>query len=132
MKIGFLAGAFDVIHPGYIRMFKDAKTVCDYLIVGLHEDPSRARPDTKIKPVHTLDEREEILLSIRYVDQVIRYKTEQDLLWILENTKIDVRILGSDYKDKGYTGKDFDIEVHFHNRNHNYSTTKLKQKIKET
>lgn len=132
MKIGFLAGAFDVIHPGYIRMFKDAKTVCDYLIVGLHEDPSIERPDTKIKPVHTLDEREEILLSIRYVDQVIRYKTEQDLLWILENTKIDVRILGSDYKDKGYTGKDFDIEVHFHNRNHNYSTTKLKQKIKET
>jgi len=132
MKIGFLAGAFDVIHPGYIRMFKDAKTVCDYLIVGLHEDPSTERPDTKIKPVHTSDEREEILLSIRYVDQVIRYKTEQDLLWILENTKIDVRILGSDYKDKDYTGKDFDIEVHFHNRNHNYSTTKLKQKIKET
>jgi len=132
MKIGFLAGAFDVIHPGYIRMFKDAKTVCDYLIVGLHEDPSKERPNTKIKPVHTSDEREEILLSIRYIDQVIRYETEQDLLLILENTKIDVRILGSDYKDKDYTGKEFDIEVHFHNRDHNYSTTKLKQKIKET
>ena len=132
MTIGFLAGAFDVIHPGYIRMFKDARTVCDYLIVGLHEDPSTERPNTKIRPVHTSDEREEILLSIRYVDQVIRYKTEKDLLLILENANIDIRILGSDYKDKDYTGKDLNIKVHFHDRNHNYSTTKLKQKIKET
>lgn len=132
MTIGFLAGAFDVIHPGYIRMFKDARTVCDYLIVGLHEDPSIERPNTKIRPVHTSDEREEILLSIRYVDQVIRYKTEKDLLLILENANIDIRILGSDYKDKDYTGKDLNIKVHFHDRNHNYSTTKLKQKIKET
>ena len=73
--------------PVILGCLKMLRTVCDYLIVGLHEDPSIERPDTKIKPVHTLDEREEILLSIRYVDQVIRYKTEQDLLWILENTK---------------------------------------------
>ena len=131
MITGVIAGAFDVIHPGYIKLFNECKKHCDKLHLFLHIDPSIERPDTKIKPVHTLDEREEILLSIRYVDQVIRYKTEQDLLWILENTKIDVRILGSDYKDKDYTGKDFDIEVHFHNRDHNYSTTKLKQKIKE-
>lgn len=131
MKIGFLAGAFDIIHPGYIRMFKDAKLVCDYLIVALHDDPSTERPNAKIKPVHTMDEREEILSAIKYIDEVIRYTTESDLYSILESRQIDVRILGTDYQDKDYTGKDLGIKTHFHHRNHNYSTTRLKQKIKE-
>jgi glycerol-3-phosphate cytidylyltransferase len=131
MKVGLLAGSFDIIHPGYIKMFKDAKRVCDYLIVALHEDPSQDRPHTKIKPVHTSDEREEILLSIKYVDEIIRYQTEEDLYLILERLNIDFYIIGDDYKNKRYTGEDLNLPVYFHKRDHNYSTTNLKKKIAE-
>ena len=123
MTIGFLAGAFDVIHPGYIRMFKDARTVCDYLIVGLHEDPSIER-EYKLKPVQTVEERKEILLAIQYIDDVIVYQKEETFLEYLKN--YDIRFLGTDYRDGSYTGKDLNIDIIWLTRNHDYSTTKLK------
>ena len=128
-KIGFLAGSFDLIHPGYILMFEDAKKYCDHLIVALQTDPTIDRP-AKNKPVQTIEERKIILSSIKYIDEILIYETEKDLYNLLKNIKIDVRILGSDYEDKVYNGYDLDIPVHFHKRNHNWSTTNLKNKIR--
>jgi glycerol-3-phosphate cytidylyltransferase len=131
LKKGIIAGAFDIIHPGYIRLFKDAKTVCNHLTVALHEDPSMARP-YKLKPVQTVEERKEVLKAIKYVDDVIVYQSEKTFHWYLESGDYDVRILGTDYEDGSYTGKDIDISVQFVDRNHNYSTTGLKRKIFES
>jgi glycerol-3-phosphate cytidylyltransferase len=126
---GIIAGAFDIIHPGYIRMFKECKNYCNHLTIALHDDPSLERP-FKLKPVQTLSEREEILKSIKYIDDVIFYREENTFLDNLDN--YDVRFLGSDYKDGSYTGKDKDIKVVFIERNHSYSTTNIKSKIFES
>ena len=130
-KVGFLAGSFDLIHPGYILMFQDAKKYCNHLIVGLQTDPTIDRP-TKNKPVQTIEERKIILSSIKYIDEIIIYETEKDLYNLLKNNKIDIRILGSDYEDKIYNGYDLNIPVYFHKRNHNWSTTNLKNKIRNS
>ena len=127
-KIGFLAGNFDVIHPGYIKMFKDSKSVCDCLVVGLHEDPSSERPE-KTKPILTVEERKEMLLSLKFIDKIIVYKTEADLVQLLTTLNPDVRILGSDYKDRGFTGDHLNIPIHYHVRNHQWSTTRFKKEI---
>jgi glycerol-3-phosphate cytidylyltransferase len=124
---GVLAGAFDLIHPGYCRMFKEAKTHCDHLTVLLHEDPSLERK--KNKPIHTIQERQEILQSIKYVDNIIVYKTEEELTNLIYSKKFDVRFLGEDYQDTYYTAKDCDIKVVFIDRKHGYSTTNLKNKL---
>lgn len=129
MRVGFLAGSFDVIHPGYILMFQDAKTVCDYLIVGLQTDPTVDRP-TKNKPLQSYEERELILSSIKYVDEIVKYTTEAELYEILKTLKIDVRIIGSDYYEKDFTGKDLDIPIYYHQRKHEWSATNFKNKIK--
>ena len=123
---GIIAGAFDVIHPGYIRMFKDAKTHCNHLTVALHEDPSMARPN-KLKPVQSVEDRKEILHAIRYVDDVVVYQAEETFLSYLKD--YEVRFLGTDYLDGSYTGKDIAIDVVWLNRDHDYSTTKLKDQI---
>ncbi len=128
-KTGLVSGCFDLIHPGYIRMFKDAKSVCNWLVIALHEDPSIERP-TKTQPVHTLSERHEILMSIKYIDEIITYKTEHDLHHLLQTSGIDVMILSNEYRDTGYTGCTLDIPVHFHDRNHDYSATNLRNKIR--
>jgi len=127
---GVLAGAFDLIHPGYCRMFEWAKRYCDHLTILLHEDPSLERE--KIKPVHTLDERIEILNSIKWIDDIIPYQTEEDLKNLLCNGKYDKRFLGEDYKDIYYTGKECDLSIIWINRDHGYSTTKLKKEIFES
>jgi glycerol-3-phosphate cytidylyltransferase len=129
-NIGFVAGAFDLIHPGYIDMFHEAKQHCDYLIVGLHKDPSIERIN-KLSPVMSVEDREKILLSICAINCVIVYKTEKELYNILKHEKIDIRFLGADYIDSDYTGKDLDILTHFINRKHGWSTTKLKNMIAE-
>lgn len=131
---GIIAGSFDLIHPGYVRMFREAKhSVCDQLIVLLQDDPTIDRP-RKNKPVQTWEERAEILSSLRDVDEVLRYSTEKDLYSILESKQSQdvVRILGSDYLGKKYTGEDLKIPVHFCNRDHGYSLSLLKAKIKES
>jgi glycerol-3-phosphate cytidylyltransferase len=128
VKIGIIAGSFDVIHPGYIVMFKQAKEYCDYLIVALQTDPTVERPE-KCKPILTFEEREEILLSIKYINEVLRYTTEKDLEEILKNNKIDVRILGDDYKNKYATGQEFTKQIKYLDRSHGWSTTKYKKLI---
>ena len=130
-KVGFIAGNFDVIHPGYIKMFKDAKSVCDELVVGLHTDPSIERPE-KLKPILSVEERTEMLLCIEYIDKVIAYDTEYDLVGLLEKLNPDVRVLGTDYKDRGFTGDHLNIPIHFHERSHDWSTTKFKNLISES
>ena len=125
-KKGIIAGAFDLIHPGYVRMFKEAKEHCSHLTVALHEDPSFARP-YKLKPVQSLEDRKEILRAIKYVDDIVVYYAEETFLSYLKD--YEVRFLGSDYLDGSYTGKDITIDVVFLNRDHDYSTTKLKDKI---
>ena len=128
---GIVAGAFDLIHPGYIRMFKDCKRYCTNLTIALHEDPTIERSQ-KIKPVQNVEERKGILESIRYIDNVIVYKKEDEFLDLLSSGKYNIRFLGDDYNDGSYTGKDIDIEIMFVGRGHGYSTTNLKKKICET
>jgi glycerol-3-phosphate cytidylyltransferase len=129
--VGFIAGCFDLIHPGYMAAFKEAKSVCTYLKVGLHNDPSIERPE-KTKPVLSLRDRKEILQSIIYVDDVITYDTEKDLLSILKSEwlSIDVRFLGDDYKERtDYTGYGLNVDTHFLSRGHGWSATSLREKI---
>jgi len=126
---GIVAGAFDLIHPGYVRMFKECKTHCNHLTVALHEDPSFARP-YKLTPVQSLEDRKEILRAIKYIDDIVVYQAEDTFLSYLDD--YDIRFLGEDYIDGSYTGKDLKIKVVFIDRNHDYSTTKLKRKIYES
>ena len=126
-KKGIIAGAFDLIHPGYIRMFKDAKKHCNHLTIALHEDPSRARPQ-KLPPVQTVEERTEILKAIKYVDDVVVYQAEETFHSYLED--YDIRFLGSDYLDGSYTGKHIPIEIVWLGRDdHEYSSTRMKTLI---
>ncbi len=123
---GIIAGAFDVIHAGYVRMFVDCKKHCNHLTVALHEDPSFARPH-KLPPVQSLEDRKEILRAIKYVDDIVVYQAEDTFLSYLDD--YDIRFLGDDYRDGSYTGKDKKIKIVFVNRDHDYSTTELKRKI---
>lgn len=128
LKKGIVSGAFDIIHPGYIRMFHDAKMYCNHLTIALHDDPSTER-EYKLKPVHTIQERIEILKSIKYIDEIVQYSYEEEFHQYLKNKEYQIRFLGTDYKDGSYTGKDIDIDIIWLNREHNYSTTKLKNLI---
>lgn len=127
-KTGVIAGNFDVIHPGYIKMFKECKANCDEFIVLLHSDPSIERPE-KIKPILSIEERDEMLMSIRYIDNVFVYDTEADLLHLLRILSPKIRFLGDDYKGKNFTGKDLNIPIHYLDRSHGWSTTKFKRLI---
>ena len=129
-KKGIIAGAFDVIHPGYIRMFKDAKEHCNHLTVALHQDPSVARRN-KLKPVQTVEERKEILLALRDIDDVVVYQEEETFLSYLDD--YDIRFLGTDYMNGSYTGKDIPIDIVWLDREgHDYSSTKMKRLIFES
>jgi len=128
MKVGVIAGNFDVIHPGYIHMFNECKKYCNYLIVLLHEDPTNERPE-KLKPILSVRERLLILYSLKQVNLIMTYKTEAELYMILEEMNPDVRFLGDDYIGKPFTGNDLDISIHYLNRDHGWSTTKYKQLI---
>ena len=128
MRIGVIAGNFDVIHPGYIHMFNECKKYCNYLIVLLHEDPTNERPE-KLKPILSVEERLLILYSLKQVNLVMTYKTEPELYDILDEMHPDVRFLGDDYIGKPFTGDDLDISIHYLNRDHGWSTTKYKQLI---
>jgi cytidyltransferase-like protein len=127
-KIGFTAGNFDLLHPGYIYTFETAKEHCDYFMVFLQRDPSETR-FTKYKPVVPLYERYKTLMSIKYIDEVICYDDEDDLLRLIEFYKPDVRILGDDYIGKRFTGDHLSIDVIYTTRSHGWSTTKIKDLI---
>ena len=126
LKKGIVAGAFDLIHPGYIRLFKEAKQHCNHLTIALHENPNMGRPH-KMVPVQSLEDRKEILRAIKYVDDIVVYQAEDTFLDYLKD--YDVRFLGDDYADGSYCGIDLPIEIVFFSRSHGYSTTKLKQTI---
>jgi glycerol-3-phosphate cytidylyltransferase len=128
MTTGFIAGAFDVIHPGYIYMFKEAKEYCDYLVVGLNQNPEVGG---KLKPILSLEERTEVLRSIIYIDEIYAYSGEEDLYSLLEEVDPDVRFLGDDYKGKKITGEDLNIQTVYLDRSHGWSTTKFKTLIHE-
>ena len=127
--IGFTCSCFDLLHAGHILMLKDAKQQCDYLIAGLQTDPTIDRPNTKNTPIQTISERRIVLEGIKYVDKIIIYNTEKDLYDLLQKIKPDIRILGSDYLDKEFTGKDLNIKIYYHKRDHDFSTTNLRKKI---
>jgi len=128
MKTGIIAGNFDIIHPGYIAMFKECWKNCDDFIVLLHTDPSIERPN-KLKPILSTEERVEMLKCFRQIDDVHTYTTEAELYELIKEVNPDIRFLGEDYKDKDYTGKDLDITVHWIGRDHGWSTTKFKLQI---
>lgn len=131
--VGITFSTFDLLHAGHIQMLRDAKEQCNYLIVGLQTDPTIDRPERKNAPVQTLVERYTQLKAIGYIDEIIPYQTEQDLVDILEMYHIDIRILGDEYKEKDFTGKDTcrkrGIELHFNKRDHRFSTTDLRERV---
>jgi glycerol-3-phosphate cytidylyltransferase len=128
MKTGIIAGNFDIIHPGYVALFKECWMNCDDFIVLLHTDPSIERPN-KLKPILSTDERVEMLKCFRQIDEVHTYNTEAELYELIKEVNPDIRFLGEDYKDKDYTGKDLNIPVHWIGRDHGWSTTKFKLQI---
>jgi glycerol-3-phosphate cytidylyltransferase len=128
MITGFTAGAFDLLHAGHVLMLKEASEVCDHLVVGLHTDPSTDRPE-KNKPIQSVEERMIQLQGCRYVDSIEVYETEDDLYRLLSDLQPDVRILGSDWKNKQFTGHDLDIPIYFNNRDHDYSSSSLRDRI---
>ena len=127
--IGFTCSCFDLLHAGHIKMLEDAKSQCDYLIVGLQTDPTIDRPHTKNKPIQSFEERKIMINSIKFIDEVIEYDTEQSLYLYLSQNKPDLRILGSDYEGKKFTGDDLNIPIYYHKRDHDWSTTSLRKRI---
>lgn len=127
-KIGFTCGTFDLFHAGHVVMLREAKQVCDYLIVGIQVDPSVDRK-TKNKPVQSIIERQIQVKSCKFVDETIVYHTEDDLIDILKTLPIDVRILGGEYRNKMYTGRDLPIEVYYNKRQHSFSSSGLRERV---
>ena len=134
MKVGFTCSTFDLLHAGHVQMLREAKEQCDYLICGLQVDPSVDRKD-KNSPIQSIIERYTQLKAVRYVDEIIPYGTEKDLEDILELYTINVRILGEEYRDKPFTGRDIcrrrDIELYFNNRDHRFSSSDLRKRVCE-
>ena len=135
MKVGFTCSAFDMLHSGHIQMLRDAREQCDYLICGLQTDPSADRPE-KNRPIQTIVERYTQLKAVQYVDEIIPYATEEDLKDILSMYHIDVRILGDEYREKDFTGKEIckrrDIAFYFNKRDHRFSSSELRRRVAES
>ena len=134
MKVGLTASTFDLLHAGHIEMLREAKSQCDYLICALQIDPSVDRPE-KNSPIQSIVEREAQLAAIKYVDEVIIYCTEDDLCDIINMYPIDIRILGEEYRDRDFTGKDEckkrGIQLYFNKREHRFSTSDLRKRVCE-
>ena len=132
--VGLTCSTFDLLHSGHVMMLREAKSRCDYLIVCLQTDPSIDRPE-KNKPVQTIVERYVQLAAVKYVDEIVVYQTEQDLQDILEMFPIDVRILGEEYRDKDFTGREIckkrGIQLHFNKRDHRFSSSGLRKRVNE-
>ncbi len=134
MKVGITFSAFDLFHAGHVKMLEEAKRQCDYLIVGLQTDPTIDRPE-KNQPTQTVVERYIQLKACKYVDEIVPYATEQDLEDILRSFKIDVRIIGEEYRDKDFTGRAYceekGIELYFNKRDHRFSSSGLRKVVAE-
>jgi glycerol-3-phosphate cytidylyltransferase len=138
MKVGYTCRSFELFHAGHYLMLEDAKKQCDYLIVGLQRDPTideSYRLDTggknKNKPIQSYEERYIQVKGCKYIDKIMEYTTEEELYKILIEIEPNVRILGSDWEGKKYTGYDLDIPIYFHNRDHEYSTSNLRKRVYE-
>jgi len=132
-KIGFTCSSFDLLHAGHMLMLKDCKRVCDYLIVGLQSDPT-TDPDSyrgkkKNMPVMSLEERKIILEGNKYIDEVFIYSDERDLYNNIKKLTYDIRIIGSDWEGKEYTGHDLPHEIYYHKRDHDFSTSNLRERV---
>lgn len=131
-KIGITFSTFDLLHAGHIKMLEEAKRHCEYLIVGLQTDPTLDRP-AKNKPIQTVVERYIQLKACVYIDEIVPYATEQDLEDILQSFKLDVRILGDEYKEVDFTGRlyceDKGIELYFNKRDHRFSSSALRKEV---
>jgi glycerol-3-phosphate cytidylyltransferase len=131
--IGFTCSTFDLLHAGHITMLEEAKHHCDFLIVGLQNDPTMDRPDSKNPPVQSIIERQIQLSAVKYVDEIIIYNTEKDLEDLLLTLPINIRILGVEYKEKEFTGKqicaDRGIDLFFNGRDHSFSSTSLRKRV---
>jgi glycerol-3-phosphate cytidylyltransferase len=133
LKIGITFSTFDMLHAGHIAMLSEAKNHCDYLIAGLQTDPTIDRPDSKNPPVQSIVERQIQLSATRFVDEIVVYQTEQDLIDLLLILPVDVRILGIEYENKDFTGKkecwDRNIELIFNGRDHSFSSSSLRKRV---
>jgi glycerol-3-phosphate cytidylyltransferase len=132
-KIGIVFSSFDLMHAGHIAMLAEAQNYCDYLIAGLQTDPTIDRPDTKNQPVQSIVERQIQLAACRYVDEVVIYQTEQDLVDLLLILPLDVRVLGVEYEHKDFTGRqechDRGIDIIFNGRDHSFSSSSLRKRV---
>ena len=126
--IGFTCGAFDLLHAGHIVMLEEAKSNCDYLIVGLQTDPTIDRNE-KNKPIQSVYERYVQLNACSFVDEIIPYDTEQSLLDLLQSQNIDIRFVGEEYRESKLTGRDL-IELHYTSRRHSFSSSSLRERVK--
>jgi glycerol-3-phosphate cytidylyltransferase len=135
LKIGITFSTFDLLHAGHVAMLAEVKNHCDYLIAALQTDPTIDRPDTKNKPVQSIVERQITLSACRFVDEIVVYQTEKDLEDILLTLPIDVRILGVEYKDKEFTGREIclkrGIEIVYNGRDHSFSSSSLRKRVAE-
>ncbi len=135
MRIGFNCSSCDLFHAGHVTMLKMEKQMCDYLIIGLQVDPTIDRPGIKNKPVQSVYERYVQLQGCKYVDEILVYETEADLLNLIQTQKFDIRFLSEEYKYIDFTGKQYcidnGIELHFHLRRHQYSSTELRNRVYE-
>ena len=135
LKIGITFSTFDLLHAGHVAMLAEAKQHCDYLIAGLQTDPTIDRPDSKNPPVQSIVERQIQLACNRFVDEIVVYQTENDLKDILLSMPIDVRIIGIEYQDKDFTGKDIcntrGIEIVYNGRDHSFSSSNLRKRVAE-
>ena len=132
MKVGITFSTFDLFHAGHVKMLEEAKSNCDYLIVGLQLDPSIDRPK-KNKPTQSIIERYVQLRGCKYIDEIIPYVSENDLIDVLSSFKIDLRIIGEEYKDKVFTGNDYcvnnGIEIYYNKREHRFSSSNLRKQV---
>ncbi|MFB9077373.1 adenylyltransferase/cytidyltransferase family protein [Flavobacterium procerum] len=134
MKVGITFSAFDLLHAGHVKMLEEAKRECDYLIAGLQIDPTLDRPE-KNSPSQTVVERYIQLKGCKFVDEIVPYSTEQDLEDILRSFKIDVRIIGDEYREKNFTGRSYceqkGITLYFNVRDHRFSSSNLRKEVAE-
>jgi glycerol-3-phosphate cytidylyltransferase len=134
--VGFTCSTFDLLHAGHILMLAESKQVCDYLIVGVQSDPTIDRPGTKNKPVQSIVERYVQLSAVKFVDEIIVYNTEKDLEDMLMFLPITVRIIGEEYKDKDFTGKQIcderGIKIWYNSRSHRFSSSELRKRTYES
>ena len=132
MKVGITFSTFDLFHAGHVKMLEEAKSRCDYLIVGLQLDPSIDRPK-KNKPTQSIIERYVQLRGCKYIDEIIQYVSEGDLIDVLSSFKIDLRIIGEEYIDKVFTGKNYcvnnGIEIYYNKREHRFSSSSLRKQV---